>query len=311
MSTPDLITTAFATQAIQAGGNTLTTAQLAHLPNAISAASQAVGNWCGNRDFVRATYERIYTTSLDGRVLLDQIPVNRVLRVAGTRAQALVISASQSTYQRATAVFSTTGDWDSGLTITGLELDWIAGGTPGTTTLLFSAYPTIAALGAAVAALGFNVNVAPIFNLWPSTELVGGEVAQGLLLSATFDVFSEDLPGCRVDRDTGMLAVGFAGSRGIYGPMWGPDWQDDDPAMPSEGSQVHVYWDAGYTTVPLIVQQAVAEVTKAVLERLRADTTLIAENAGMAGYTQAANDAILLLPTATMMALSEYRRIRA
>lgn len=309
MAIPDLITSSFAQQAIAAAGMTPNTAQSTHLASAISAASQSVGNWCGGRDFVRKTYTEDYRAELDGRVLLNQYPVNRVLRIAAERTAAISITANIATVQRATILFSTTGDVDAGQVVTGVEIDWVTNGVPGSTTLLYTTYPTIGALATAIGGIaGITAIVSPTFSSWLSTELLGGEVAQGCLQGASLDVYSTDLSGARIDQQTGMLAVGFAGIRGSFGPRWGPDWPDMDDDILATSSRVRVVYDAGYAVVPLAVQQAVAEVVLLMFRRLITDPTLLSERGRDYSYQQAADSAIGLISDATMTALSLYRR---
>ena len=53
------------------------------IPFLMTEASQAIRKWCGQRDFVRQTYMQEYLPDLNGYCMLEQMPVNNVLRVRG------------------------------------------------------------------------------------------------------------------------------------------------------------------------------------------------------------------------------------
>ncbi len=307
MALADLITSGFATQALAAGGITLTAAQTTHLASAIASASRLIRRWCGDRDFTRTTYTREFTPDLSGLVFLDQFPVNKVTRIAGGRTQALTIRAA-ATNQRATVGYATTGDFDSGLTVTGLTLTRVASGTTTSNTLLFATYPTLDSLVTAINLLStWSATAASGYGSWPSAELVGGEVSRGALAGAAFDLYAEDLDG-HLDPSTGMLRV-TSPWRGGIGSAWGNGWIDDDDRALS--SALRITFDAGFDAIPADVQEACAETVGDMLRGLATDSRLSSESVGNRSQVYNVVFADYALTKNVMGKLAPWRIVRA
>lgn len=286
----DLITSAYLTSALAAAGISVTAAVTAVQPTLISAASDVVRRFCGNRDFVRRTYTDEYTPALDGSVMLRQLPVNQVLKVEGTRDVALVLSFSPTAGQSAWVAFTTAGDFASGtLAHTGLRLSSVTNGAQTDTALAFATYPTLSQLSAAVNAVtGWTATTGGSYTAWPSTSLITADVAQGALASngCELEVYSEVLSGCTFDPRTGRLATGRRHLSPTGGPLWGPDWQIFDDAETDPRGAVRVTYDAGFDTVPLSVQQATAEACIDLLNLLSLDQRLSSETVGEYSYVR-------------------------
>lgn len=311
-SPPDLISGAYCAQMLQA--LLLSGAQLEQVPQLITAASQAVRRWCGDRDFSQLQYTEEYTVAWDGRVRLNQIPVNQVLRVQGELDDAIQVTLSNPQASNAWAQFAITGDYTSGQTITGLNLVSIIGGVQATASIPWASLPNgpsslISALGTAIdaAGSGWACYVNSQYGGWSVSELTGFTTAKGAIygLGAVGQVYSEDLPNASLhDQTTGMLYVGRQ-YRGL-GPRWGPDWPVfDAPAAAAPSSQVKVTYSAGFATIPPVVQLATAELVKWQLERLKTDTTLQSESAGQYSYSLVG--AISALPLYVQKGLAQYR----
>src|SRR5262249_40720148 len=146
-----------------------------------------------------------------------QVPVNQVLRIQGQPDNALTIQNTSSTVTSAWVNTIITGDYTTGLGITGLSLNWVSNGVLTTQQILYSALvtPTISALADAITAYGngFGAIVNTPYSTWPVTSLRGANVSQGCGISDTSGaqlwVYSQDLPNARMIDDqgyaTGML----------------------------------------------------------------------------------------------------------
>ena len=306
---PDLITASFMTSTFAAAGVTVTAALAAVQATLVTAASRIVRRHCGGRDFNRQTYVEEYLPSLDGRVALRQLPVNAVRKVEGTRDVALTLAFSPSSGQSAWVVFTTTGDTDSGsLAYTGLQLSSVTSGVETDTTLLFAAYPTLATLAAAINALAGWTASAGAFGAWPSTALITANTAQGAMSSdgCELEVYSEVLTGCTLDPRAGMLATGRRNVGRTGGPQWGPDWQIFADADAYRGGSVRVTYDAGFTTVPLEVQQATAELVLDMVYQMPADQRMSSESDGAQSYVRNTAFADFAIPKNVAGKLSRY-----
>src|SRR5208282_5266663 len=172
------------------------------------------------------------------------------------------------------------GDNTIGLTLAGLNLNSISSGTLTTTAVNFTASMTVAQLATAISAAGggWSAYADSTYGAWAVTELIGLTVPGGALggAGAQFDVYTDEL-GNDTHLDptmTGLLWVGrqYKGT----GPKWGPDWEEFDSPNLSVG-RVKVTYNAGFVTVPLLVQKCVANVAKNLLAVLSLDPTLASE----------------------------------
>lgn len=307
-ATTDLITIPFCRAAL--ADYTLSATQIEFLPNTITAASNAVKRWCGDRDFVQQTYVEEYDIKLDGSIMLNQ-PPNWISRVQASPSTALTISNISSSVQQAYVNGVFTGDVTTsslGLTATGLNLNSVSNGTLTTTTVNFVANETINTLAAAITAVGsgWKAYGDTTYGSWPVTELIGLNVPGGALqgAGATYDIYTDELGNdSRLDPYvTGLLSVGrqYKGS----GPKWGPDWAEFDSPSLSVG-KVKVTYNAGFATIPMIVQKCVASVAKNIIAVLTLDPTLASEKAEQ--YSYVAREAVELLPIQDRQALAFYR----
>ena len=289
----------------------LTTAdKLADLPRVIDAATKSIRKYC-SRHFTRRTVTKEFTPNYQGQIRLDDIPVNQVSRIATGRDSAMWITGPNNS-QIANVKYSFTGDYDSGIANTGLILTSIASAVTTSTTLLFATYTTLASLASAInATSGWHASVASGYSLWPSTELVGADSAQGALTSSgcQLDVYSTDAAMERLDPLTGMIWLGT----GIYGgslntPAWGPDYVAFLPTL-KVPTRVKITYDAGYTTIPSPVAMACIETVQAVFSRLTTDQIIQSETAD--AYSYQLRDQLDFLPDAVKHALAPYRLFNA
>jgi hypothetical protein len=313
----DLCTAAYASDALSAGGITLSTAQLTILPTLITAASREIIRYCG-RQFALATYDEIVTPE-GGRqdrgepasVKLSYFPVQSVTRVQTGRSTVLTVNnTDQTTNQLASVAFAVSGDVEyNDLTYTGLNLSRTASGTVAASSLSFTTYPTVNALAAAINALGGGWKAAVASNSTPSpgliasTELVGvREPKNAFSPGASLDAFTTAADSYDIDRRTGIMRCygwsgwGAGGFGGAFGDPFGSSW---DGSYGLGGgvlgfSQYRVVYSAGYATIPEDIQQVCAELVKLTYERLKTDMTLQSETTGK--YTFTARQAIQGLP---------------
>lgn len=314
-SLTDLITIPFARAALS--DYTLTPTQIEFLPSTITAASNAVKRWCGDRDFIQQDYVEEYDITLYGTVMLNQ-PPNYIKRIQSSPSTVLTIQNTSASVQEAYVNTNYTGDQTTvtvnpvtgqmvpGPTIVGLNLNRISNGTLTTTAVNFSANETIGTLAAAVTAVGngWTASVDSGYTAWPVTELIGLQTPGDAIQGATYDVYTKEL-GNDASLDptmTGLLRVGRQ-YRGL-GPKWGPSWLEFDNPGRSTG-RVKVTYNAGFATVPMIVQKCVASVAKNILTVLALDHSLKSEQAEEYSYTT--RDEVELLPSQDRQALAFYR----
>jgi hypothetical protein len=314
MAAPDLITQGYLTSVFDA--TTLTAAQVAALPALTTAASRGVRTYC-NRYFSRRTVDELYSVVSNRRsVVLKEYPVNAVLRFATGPVSVLSLGVTDTTTnQRATATLATTGDVDAGLVVTGLTLWRIASGVVATSTVLFSACPTLAAVAAAVIAQGgsWTALAAAPYALWPSADLRAVQSGQPALgqAAATLVLHTTDLA---FDLDGPSGIVRFAPPSGpasdpFNSPRWGPYGSpgDDDSGAPGFLG-VRVVADIGFDVIPADVQLLVAMAVKSWAEQMVTDSTLASESGGVDSSSYRA--LISLLPQAVRDGLAPWRNVR-
>jgi hypothetical protein len=301
----DLITAYYAAKGLAVGD--FTNEQWDFLPDAISAASKAVVKWC-NREFVFQTYIEDLQPAVDGVVRLKGIPVAQVTRTQSIPQMALTIQ--NGTAQIAYVVYSFTGDVASGQVITGLNFTSVINGVSVTQNVAYSTNETISAVATAISALGngWSCTLNTSYSAWPATELLDGWVSQDAVTNGVIlNVYSQGVSQSRFDPDdgqnTGLLWVGRQNSP--FGPQWGPDyaaWEDGVPLM----GLVRVTYTGGFLTIPLPVQLAVLETTKATLERLKLEAYIESETGGDYTY-QVALEAMKHLPQWVLTNLAGWR----
>lgn len=298
----DLITSQYATDMLALSGP-LTAAQTTVLARLITAASEAIENYC-NRRFARATVAEDCPVALDGTVLVRRPPINQVLAVRGTPTEVLTVRCTDAAATRASVRGTFTGDHATGRAWTGLELSRTASGVVTTSAPTFASNATLGALATAIGGTsGWAATVASGYTGWPSSDLALLEQARSAKgVGAGLVAFVDDLayacdpgPGLIVVRSAlGRSLDAFTGDR-------------DDPT--GTGAVVRVEYDGGYATIPADVQDACAEAVKATVMGLAVNPFISSEAAGDYSYTLDFRDKAMRLPENVRMALSPYRNL--
>lgn len=311
---PDLITLDYAEAAL--AGNRLTDSQRDFLPYAISAASKWWRRWCRDRDFNQQTYIDYYPVMNDGYCRLAQVPVNQVLRVQSQLDTAITISNTSSSVQTSQVIATYTGDLETGQVITGISLNSQSNGVTTSIPILYSSLspPTIGSLATAIssAGSGWTASAGSTYSNWPVTELYNILVGIGTSQNATgetiFQVFSEDISNAQFHPDdgkrTGMLWVGET-SRGV-GPTWGPDPIDYDYGSYGSPNIVKVTYNAGFATIPSIVQFATAELVRVMIMGLKVNPYIGNYRVGEVGFALA-GEAMKSIPPTILQEMVMYR----
>ena len=290
VSPPDLATAYYVIR--QLGQINLTNIQVEMLPDTITAASQLIRKWCGDRIFTRMTLTGVFPVANNGMVRLDQIPVNQVLRVQAQPQVAMTISNNGTGITNARAYFAFTGDFASGQTITGITFVSVASGVATTQTITYTPNMVVNDLATAVNSLGngwLAQTIQSPYGGWPVTELIGLTTAQGALQpeGINLQVYGQDLDNAYLipyGQETGMLYTGLYGVADPIGPRWGPGWEQYATLGSSTTGRVKVTYDAGFDTIPPAIQQATAELAKAILQRMITNPYLESETAGQYTY---------------------------
>jgi len=219
----------------------------------ISSVSAAIKRYC-HTDFVSTSYDELYSGGGSQRLLLRQIPIVSVASVRyGPYAVLRITNTQTSTNQRATAAVTSATDTD--VVGTGLTLVRVASGVVTTdTSVTFAGNVTMTALANAINALGngWSATVMNNYGNWPSADLrIQGAVncAQGSYGEIKLHVI--ELSDFQVDRKRGWLL------RGINALI--TQWDDPMAVFTPGIDNYRVLYTAGYTTVPLDVQEACAE----------------------------------------------------
>jgi hypothetical protein len=338
MSNPlDLIALTDATAALQSAGVALGAGQGAWLPSAIAAASLAVQRYC-QRFFPLANYDEVrqpqagqWDRNEPDTVLLRYPPIASIARVSSGRTTALtILNLDNASNQRATVSLLWTGDPIVQQTATGILLSRQASGTAISATLAFADLATVGSLADAINGLGggwsANVgaglaNVATLDAGGAFSELFGPNGPQGALLGtsegARLDVFRVDVQSWDYDSSNGVLFLSPQAGASLAGPGSPQLWGVTDPldGLVAGGGQwraaVRVIYQGGFASIPLAVQQATAEVVKAMLERLATDTTIASESVGAHSLSAFAAESLATIPAAARQALAPYRIYRA
>lgn len=311
---PDLITYDYAAAAL--AGTRLTDAQRDFLPYAIAAASKRWRRWCMDRDFNQQTYIEYFRVALNGYIRLNQVPVNQIIRVQAQLDDAITITNTSSSVQSSQVLASYTGDVESGQTVTGLTLNWQSSGVAFTQTILYSSLspPTLAALATAINAVGsgWTATVPTPYQSWPVTELYNPMVAIGSSQNASddsvFQVFSEDVSNAQFHPDdgakTGMLWVGE--NARAFDIKWGPDPIFFNYGGAGTPNLIKVTYNAGFATIPAIVQFATAELVRIMIMGLKVNPYLGDYTIGEVSYSLA-TDALKSIPSVILAEMSQYR----
>ena len=192
----DLVTQDFLAGSLAAGGLRLTTEQLEALPGLAKSASRAIRRHC-NRYFNRGgprgvasgtpAFDGLYSVDWPSRqILLRQYPINAPPRVRTNPTVALTVWNTSTTAVQAWVTMTTDGtvedvDDISPMT-TGLTLYSVTNGVTSSTSFLWSTYPTMTALAAAIVNVsGWQATVEDGFGGWPTADFRAGQAAQPAL----------------------------------------------------------------------------------------------------------------------------------
>jgi len=248
---PDLITPSRAAQ--NPALAQLASSGPAYLASLISAASEAVRRACG-RDFTLGSYTEYHSGGIYVRqpLRLRQFPVVEITRVAsGPRPALLVQNVDANTNQRATVE----------TTSTGLRLVRVASAVATTADLLFTNYPTLASLAAAVNAManGWSATVRANFANWPSADLKPLQGALSALNgSRDLEIYTESI--------SSLSGVPFADEFNFDSP--GSGWRLDDETgelyahFPRGQLNIRIDYRAGFATIPQPVQEATVQLVQ-------------------------------------------------
>jgi hypothetical protein len=244
---PDLITTARAMQnpTLASVGAT----NPGYLASLISAASDVVRREC-RREFTLESFVEYHSGGIyvQAPLRLRQFPVAEITRVAARPAPALLVqNADPQTNQRAT--IETTSN--------SLRLVRVASAVTTANDLLFTAYPTVAAIAAAVTALGngWTAAVRGDYGNWPSADFKPLQGAVSALNGGReLELYVETLSprtgpseldcdgptGWRLDEETGELVGRF----------------------PRGQLNIRIDYRAGFASVPQAVQEACVQLVQ-------------------------------------------------
>lgn len=303
-ATTDLISIPFARASL--ADFVMSATQVEFLPQAITAASNIVVKWCGNRDFIQQNYQEEYSVALDGTIMLNQ-PPNWINRIQCNAVTALTVTNVSSSVQAAHVNGNFTGDQSIGLTFAGLNLYATSNGVLTTNTITFTTNMTLSALATAINALGngWSAIADVTYGGWPVREIIDPQVPGPAKTSgASYAIYTDELGNdTRIDPlGTGLIWVGrqYKGT----GPKWGPDWMEFDSPNLSAG-RVKVWYNAGFATIPMVIQKCVASIAKNMLAVLSRDPTIMREKT--ISYEYWLDKVVDIIPAQDVQALSYYR----
>jgi hypothetical protein len=303
----DLITQGYAVEYIGgplgSANPTLNADELTLISAAISACSAAAIYYC-QRDWTSTAYDEII--SIDQQrfgPMLSAYPIISIASLRSGYAPVLTIQQLDNvTNQYATVTILSTG----------LSLSAIASGVNTVTTagLTFAGNPTLAALTAAVNGLGTNWQalVNNPYGLFPSTDLYIASIIpapiNALRQLATLYTHTIDHQNFAVDPSTGRLQPG-----NVYAPF----------AIPRElfftriPTTMRCKYTAGYASIPLDVQGAIAEWVVSIFWLAKRDPALLnASQAGLANppttITNSYTQLLAQMPPMTQQILNTYRQ---
>jgi hypothetical protein len=283
--------------------------KVAALPFMLQKATETIRRHC-NRVFTRRTYTEYLSPSLEGEIMLREMPINKVTRIQRTPTTAITITADPATYQVAYVDYSSVdlalpNPYD--VAYTGIVLNAFSSGVASNVPILFAGLTTINDLAAAVDAVsGWKATVAGNYGLLPVSELYCDGNSQGALDDGMqICVFAEDVSESRLDRRTGLIQMPR------YGRNFGPpfNWSFlgwDDQYDVTCDDLVRVTYDAGFTVVPAVIQEAAVELAKVYFDRSDVDYAVKKESTGY--YSYELNENISLsIPDPIRQDLAPYR----
>ena len=319
MALPDLLTPAEAAAAAPKASPE-TAARLA-------AFASAAARTITNQRLTRAAHVEFYQGGESGRLILRNVPVNEITRIAGDPTPALLVTNADRANRLATARVSFTGDATSGRTAVGVELSRVSGGIPAAAQVVaFASYTTVGAVAAAINGLGngWTAKVAGDLADWPSSDLHAPSGAQSAATGneAVFRVHVQALSGFEWD-DAGIVDIDP--SWGVLSPWLWPN----APAEVVRDARVYrtnveayrVEYDAGYSTptnpvaawqsdgLPGDLKNALLEIVRfgASREASGVNPMFTSRTLGQASYTLDASRFDQEIPPHAMRTLLRYR----
>lgn len=269
-----LVSTSRLTQNAQLSA--LNTANPTIVASLLAAATAAIQRYT-NRDLISSTYTEYDSGgNYPNQVLhLRQYPVTAVSRVGTNPQDVLQVSNGSTANQRAT-VATTAG---------GLTLYRMASGTGTSATLLYSTYPTITLLAAAINALGsgWAATVQGSYGSHPSADLRTLQGAYTALNGGAYlQMYTEELNSLAITR------YGWGdddwGGGGTYG------WRLEESAgiltgrFPRGTGNIRVDYTAGYSVVPEDLGEACVQLVLDLYNAAQRDLTQSSGNVAGAGF---------------------------
>lgn len=310
----DLITQTWLTSCL--AGLNLPSSTTALYPQLTQAASRAIRKYC-NRDFTRTIYDELYTPEPWKPIVLKQFPVNSVLRYSTRPTTVLTVTNTSASVQRATVQLATSGNFDTGQTVTGVTLYSESFGLTSTQTVLITANQTVQALATAITAAGGGWLGTPdsqfLYRRAADLRQLQGVSPATQNQQALLKIHVQDLAPV-VDQATGTVWQDTDSDEDPFQSMrFGPYLETEfgDQELSGSVNGVRIVYDAGWDVIPEEVQQACVEVVKATIERLTTDTTVNTESVGERVLTSWATSAMEEIPTPALRALARYRNHRA
>ena len=297
---PDLITLARAAQNPTLA--TLGASNPAYLASLITAASDAVRQNC-RRELTLSAYTEYHSGGIYIRepLRLRQFPVLEITRVATSPRPALLVQNVDSiTNQRATVE----------TTATALRLVRIASAVLTTTDLLYSAYPTVAALAAAVNALGggWSATVRNDFANWPSADFKPLQGAVTALLGGRdLEMYSETVQPFSAWPYSAGEAQWDDGFQGATG------WRLDEETgelfgrFPRGQLNIRVDYRAGFATIPQAVQEACLQLVQDLYQAGLVNSTLKKSTLGASSVELNVTTSAAQMSSKVQLLLAPYR----
>lgn len=285
------------------------------LQNVLYAATRAIQRW-SKRDFIEQPYVEYSSGRGYSSILLRQYPVVPSSLLVSVNPQVIltVSNTDSTTNQRAYAGLASTGDLDSGLTITGLTLVRIASGTKSTNTITFSSLspPTIQSLANSINGIGGGWKATPAsgYELWGASELYSEQSQMGCLSSnqACFGAFVTDITDYTLDARTGEVRF----NNNTFDPVFSLMNIADSTALSvfNPGFRnIKSAYTAGFSTIPADIQQACLVTVKEWMYDLQISTQYKMERDKDFSYTL--NDfGSRALPESVMKMLQPWRSFR-
>ena len=209
----------------------------------IDAACEFVEKYC-NRRFQRGQWDKVFTVSQEGSIVLDNPPLVSIDRLCIAASGWLLVNNSSPSVTNAS--YATTND--------SLKLLWYAGGVRSTAELKYSSYPTLGTLAAAVTGLGsgWNGSILSTNRIgFPSVDIIGQQYGNATGTGNTVNSWY-DYTGYYDQTMRLPLTEGF---------YW--DWDIQHGIVRAyfiPGTKVRAVWTGAYDDVPEPVKQATANI---------------------------------------------------